>query len=152
MVRPEQGRQRETIPAAVAGWSPQPNYVPEGRSRPSLRRFLPQVGSRTGALLAKALPASVVPASRLRAAVPIWTNPTVSGSLGGLPLTDARMLALEPRGTKGNMLRRGETCATATIQVYLYPLSQDYSPPKPFLSWFTGPVLSGSSAGPISKK
>lgn len=58
------------------------------------------------ALLAKAHPASVVPASRPRAAVPIWTNPTVSGSKGGLPLTDARMLALEPLGTFGNIYGR----------------------------------------------
>ena len=61
------------------------------------------MGNKASALLAKAPSASVVPASRLRAAVPIWTNPTVSGSLGGLPFTDARMPALEPRGTKGNV-------------------------------------------------
>lgn len=62
------------------------------------------MGNKASALLAKAPSASVVPASRLRAAVPIWTNPTVSGSKGGLPLTDARMPALEPLGTFWNVL------------------------------------------------
>lgn len=57
------------------------------------------MGNKAGALLAKAPSASVVPASRPRAAVPIWTNPTVSVALSGLPFTDTRMPALELRGT-----------------------------------------------------
>lgn len=90
------------------------------------------------ALLAKARPASVVPASRLRAAVPIRTNPTVSGSKGGLPLTDARMPALEPLGTFGNMLGRG-ACANAKMDVSSLQLSQDHMRPSNEFSWFTGP-------------
>lgn len=121
-------------------------------AKPSLWRASPQMGNKAGTLLPKAPSASVVPASRLRAAVPIWTNPTVSGSLGGLPLTDARMPALEPRGTKRNVGECRASCLTAQVKVYLYQLSQDYSPPKPFFSWFTGPVLSASSTGPISNR
>ena len=89
--RPERRRQRATIPAVVAGWSPQPKTI--RRPEPN-RRFggpLPEVASRAGALLVRALPAPRDPASHPRAAVPIWSHPTVSDSLSGLPLTDARM-------------------------------------------------------------
>lgn len=75
----------------VAGWSPQPIYVQKAGAD---RRFggpLPEVASRAGALLVRALPAPRDPASHPRAAVPIWSHPTVSDSLSGLPLTDARM-------------------------------------------------------------
>lgn len=84
------------------------------------------MGNGTGALLPKAPSASVVPALRLRAAVPIWTNPTVSGSLGGLPLTDTRMPALEPRGTSGDVGGR-LACAHGDMIVSSSPLSQVYS-------------------------
>ncbi len=106
LVRPERREAKGDHPRRDGRVVPSTESRSEGRSRPSLRRFPPQMGSRTGALLPKAPSASVVPASRPRAAVPIWTNPTVSVALSGLPLTDARMPALELRGTKTNSLGR----------------------------------------------
>ena len=99
---------------------------------------LPEEAGRAGALLMRVRPTPRDPASRLRAAVPIRSHPTVSGSKGGLPLTDARMSALEPLGTSRDGVGR-VSCTIAKMGVSSLQLSQDHSPPKPFSLGSLGP-------------